>query len=224
MEDRKYTPEKKHRKTCRRCGVEFLTSYKQTLLCSHACRKKHTRKHPGICEYCGKVFLGYHKETRYCSNICSIRDNPKPQNLVKYDFTIELFEEAERETPYGESRLQYVADKLGCTSGAISYAAKRLGYKWQKRPRLKMYNLTTAVERRYVRAHGCICCGEKRVVDSAHIISAREGGSGMEENIMPLCPTHHKLYDKHRLNEDEIRSIQEFIRSKNPALLERVRF
>lgn len=177
--------------------------------------------HIKICEHCKSKFLGRLKQ-RYCGNRCSIKANPKPQNQPKYAITLDLLKEADNATPYGASRLNYVAAKVGCTPAAVSYAARRIGFEWSKRPREKVYNTTTKVERRYVYAIGCVICGEKRVVDAAHIIPARDGGSGMIDNIVPLCPTHHRLYDKGMLNDDENQRLADFICCKYPNIQEMI--
>lgn len=173
-----------------------------------------------FCEHCGVEFHAYHKTLRYCSNLCSVRANPKPQNFPKYAITLELLKEADRDTPYGESRLKYVADRVGCTPSAVGYAAKRLGFTWTKRPRLKLFGKTTHVEHKYVRGIGCVVCGEKRIVEAAHLWPCRDGGSGMVENIIPLCPTHHRLYDRGGLSDEENDKFVDFLFVKYPNLRE----
>ena len=54
---------------------------------------------------------------------------------------------------------------------------------------------------------GCCVCGFYRIVELAHIIPAKQGGSLTFENTLPLCPNHHHLFDNNRLLEDEIRII-----------------
>lgn len=183
------------------------------------------RKYPKeACAYCGLPFESFHKKTRYCSNLCSIRDNPKPQNYPKYPITLELLKKMDEETPDLESPSQVIGRFLGCTPSTVLYAAIRLGFEW--RPRLKRKKsllLATHVERRYVRKTGCVVCGENRVVDAAHLIEKRSGGYGTESNIIPLCPTHHRLYDRGLLSDEENNRFVNFLYIKYPNLEEELR-
>lgn len=60
----------------------------------------------------------------------------------------------------------------------------------------------------YIRLGGagqvpCEICGENRVVDTCHIIPRRVQGSGRIDNILYLCPTHHRLFDTCMLSKEE---------------------
>lgn len=65
---------------------------------------------------------------------------------------------------------------------------------------------------------GCEICGENRCADGCHIIPARFGGNATEENIILLCPTHHRLFDRGRLTLNEIKKIKFERKSKWAAL------
>lgn len=171
------------------------------------------------CENCSSSIDHKRKSARYCNNICSLAANPKPQNQKQFIITLELLEEADRETLYGQSRLQYVADKLGCDPSLVGLRAKELGFVWPKRPREKLYTKTTNVERKYAYSIGCVICKENRVVDAAHIYPARLGGSGQVENIVPLCPTHHRLYDYGRMTDEEYDIMADFIIKENKDMV-----
>ena len=49
----------------------------------------------------------------------------------------------------------------------------------------------------------CEICGENRSIDRCHIIPDKLGGSRDEGNILYLCPTHHRLFDRFMLSEAE---------------------
>lgn len=53
----------------------------------------------------------------------------------------------------------------------------------------------------------CEICGERRTVNLCHIIPREHGGSGHEDNLIYLCPTHHFLFDQARLSKDEFDKI-----------------
>lgn len=49
----------------------------------------------------------------------------------------------------------------------------------------------------------CDICSENRAVDACHIIPASYGGSNNLCNILYLCPTYHRLFDRFMLMESE---------------------
>lgn len=50
----------------------------------------------------------------------------------------------------------------------------------------------------------CLICGFDRCVEYAHVIPAARGGTIHPDNIVPLCPNHHTLYDRQKLSHDEM--------------------
>lgn len=42
---------------------------------------------------------------------------------------------------------------------------------------------------------GCIICGNPNADPSCHYIRRSQGGLGIEQNIVTLCQTHHRLLD-----------------------------
>ena len=74
----------------------------------------------------------------------------------------------------------------------------RKGVKWQ------------AVKRRVVHDRGSACeiCGwDRDSVDLCHIVDRADGGSDDPENLVLLCPNHHRLFDSNLLTSDEKRRI-----------------
>lgn len=49
----------------------------------------------------------------------------------------------------------------------------------------------------------CEICGENRSIDRCHIIPNKLGGTQNEDNIILLCPTHHRLFDRFMLSKSE---------------------
>lgn len=43
----------------------------------------------------------------------------------------------------------------------------------------------------------------KEVVDLAHIVPRSGGGRYTKENLTPLCPNHHRLFDRGRLTRED---------------------
>lgn len=145
------------------------------------------------------------------------KGNPSGQKPI-YEISLALLDEADRMTPYGESKLKYVADRVGCERATVGYRAKKLRFRWTYGPRERCLYTTTRVERRYVYGIGCVICGEKRVVDAAHLVPRKGGGWGMISNIIPMCPTHHRCYDSGLLSDSENDKLVDFLYQKFPGL------
>lgn len=60
----------------------------------------------------------------------------------------------------------------------------------------------------------CEICGENRSTDQCHIIPRKLGGTLKANNVLILCPTHHRLLDRFMLSKDEYASINWILKSK----------
>ena len=58
----------------------------------------------------------------------------------------------------------------------------------------------------------CEVCGFSRYVEMAHIIPASDGGTYHKNNILFLCPNHHRLLDSGKMSGDEFLKIEDKIR------------
>ena len=63
---------------------------------------------------------------------------------------------------------------------------------------------------------GCEICEFNRYIEKCHIIPKQYGGWDGRDNVLILCPNHHKLLDAGMLNIEEIA----FIEDKIEALLQ----
>lgn len=53
----------------------------------------------------------------------------------------------------------------------------------------------------------CAVCGwDEAPNDVCHIIARRDGGSDTLENVVMLCPNHHRLFDRGQIAIDRIRA------------------
>lgn len=59
----------------------------------------------------------------------------------------------------------------------------------------------------------CVICGEDRTLERARIVPGRHGGRHVQDNILPLCPTHHSLMDNKKLNLDEENKVFEYLKN-----------
>lgn len=49
----------------------------------------------------------------------------------------------------------------------------------------------------FIRDGGCcVYCGSPRGEPNAHFVARSQGGLGIEENILTLCPEHHRAFDQ----------------------------
>ncbi len=53
----------------------------------------------------------------------------------------------------------------------------------------------------------CEICGENRSTDRCHIMPNHLGGPVRNDNLLILCPTHHRLFDRHMLSRAEFAQI-----------------
>lgn len=72
---------------------------------------------------------------------------------------------------------------------------------------LKKYNLKKFYEK------CCLCGWDEANVDLAHVVPHLEGGSCSYDNIVPLCPNHHRVYDRGLSREVHMEIFAEFIES-----------
>jgi hypothetical protein len=63
----------------------------------------------------------------------------------------------------------------------------------------------------------CEICGENRAIDACHIIPNHMGGNIAPGNVLWLCPTHHRLFDRFLLSKDEYEKIDWQAKSKSSA-------
>lgn len=62
----------------------------------------------------------------------------------------------------------------------------------------------------------CKICGENRTLDVAHIVPRNGKSRGRhrtepKDNLLGLCPTHHRLFDENRLSDEEYEKIKDLV-------------
>ena len=76
--------------------------------------------------------------------------------------------------------------------------------------RTKALEITRSVKERVFERDGCcVLCGSNRGLPNAHFIARSQGGLGIEQNILTLCPECHRRYD----NTAERKEIRELLRA-----------
>jgi len=57
----------------------------------------------------------------------------------------------------------------------------------------------------------CMCGWDKASIDLAHLVPHSEGGGYTLDNILPLCPNHHRQLDRWLISDAELENIQFFL-------------
>ena len=70
-------------------------------------------------------------------------------------------------------------------------------------------------ERVYERDGYCIWCGRPGI-PNAHFIARSQGGLGIEENILTLCPECHRKYDQSTRRQMMKKYFREYLQTKYP--------
>jgi 5-methylcytosine-specific restriction endonuclease McrA len=53
----------------------------------------------------------------------------------------------------------------------------------------------------------CLVCGFSECVDVHHIVSLANGGNSFPENLISLCPNHHRLADRGKIPANDLRRL-----------------
>ncbi len=57
----------------------------------------------------------------------------------------------------------------------------------------------------------CVCAWNEAPVDLCHVYSFENGGSCSLDNMVPLCPNHHRVFDRGLANEIHMEAIHGFL-------------
>jgi 5-methylcytosine-specific restriction endonuclease McrA len=81
----------------------------------------------------------------------------------------------------------------------------------------KAKQIPAAVKLRVLeRDGGCIICSSSQASPNAHFVSRAQGGLGIEENIITLCDSCHKLFDQSPYRGEYRERIEKYLKSKYP--------
>lgn len=182
---------------CRGCGKMFEKSghpNSRNLFCTFECfvlSKKRVASERIVCAQCGKEFSAPKwTHRKMCSTGC--RENAKRGNTRVRDFL--------------HGRWSFNHDKcIACGTTSRPHYGHGLCELCDVKIRHQKKCGTFGAS--------CAICGESRVVDGCHIVSKREGGPVESWNMLPLCPTHHKLFDRNEMNQSEYSRIEAKVKS-----------
>jgi endogenous inhibitor of DNA gyrase (YacG/DUF329 family) len=194
---------------CRVCGTGYWCSPRDLKIrktCSRRCQRVETvQRHNQIavaaknCVRCGAKFVRIPQadevmwaRRKYCSRSCMGAAYQSRMTVPCATCGVEMEAKASRFVhPRGTNRY--------CSKNC---AAKGIELPWAEQ--LSMAAVTY-LKKGKQKEYGseCVICGFARFIEYAHVIPRRNGGSIHPDNIMPLCPNHHRLFDRNRLTEEE---------------------
>lgn len=158
-----------------------------------------------VCIGCKVSFWGWKPNGKFCSRRCRSKQPRRAQAI-----SLEILSEANLQ-PTHQEQLLFAAKKAKVHPNTVARAAASLGYAWTRPVPSKVGGEGTL--RSKIKTSSCAICPESRATEAAHVIPQHEGGSGIESNIVPLCPTHHRLWDMGLLCQQESEDL-EYIFSK----------
>lgn len=159
-----------------------------------------SKKGPRItieCLFCKnkKEFQPHRSTAKYCSLACR---NEHYRVLAKTDEIdskiIELYNDKRRVSQIAEMLNISVNRVRDCLISKNIYT----GHKNRSRPKLAY---------KFKKNKVCEMCGFERALDAAHIIPHIKGGTMEDENLLALCPNHHRLFDNKKLTLEEAQKI-----------------
>jgi hypothetical protein len=196
----------KIRHECKKCGIEIV---------SNLCLSKKLRKY---CSYsCYRTANGWqdqprkkHPDSRPCV-VCGTTIQ-RPRHSVDRSWSLRIACTAECRKRWNKIKpLTLTCVHCGSTAEGKGRKPKRFWCSYLcklksgalKVPPRSVSNLNNQAFRdEYGTA--CLVCGYDRCIDYAHIIPHRQGGTAHPDNIMALCPNHHRLFDAGKLTDDEL--------------------
>lgn len=201
-------PKKTGERSCFQCGSAFVVTLgSKRLYCSESCGREHIRAHSPtetrICGFCGDEFsmslATSSKARRYCSVRCR----------------------SDYHRDHGRNKEMYLLAQDGKSleeiAAIFNVPVKRAANAMHRFKHRRGHSLSaSSIRRRWVKGKSCLICGFDRYIEAAHIIPAKAGGPMDDDNLMPLCPNHHRLFDRKALLLEE--AIQ--IRDRVPNYLE----
>lgn len=176
-----FSPVRVWQKYCSMDCKREATSRRNMKHYEKAGERKPMRRFPktGSCRFCGtSLDVDADYKRRYCDSGCR----------NKYWNTIRG-----KKCPICDIRFSGTAMGVGLARNrrVCSKACER---KWRVRGN-KTANVSQYAKA-YVDNSPCAACGESRQIDAAHIVSKKDGGGWDVDNILPLCPTHHRIFDR----------------------------
>lgn len=215
---------------CTTCGTEFerhpnaMTRNKSGLVyCSRKCAaQRQQRALPDlVCPWCGKTFYRKPSERVLNNNYCSRKCANQAQSRTLANIP-ELRKAQGVAIPCSNcSNVFFVkphrASKAKYCSCACAHAARfgvqrntQIGknIRGNRNPNFRGTNNRVTARDNAVKYFGnkCMVCGWNVTVDVHHIIPRRQHGTNNMDNLIVLCPNHHRLADIGQLDIETLKT------------------
>lgn len=164
------------------------------------------RRFTRYCQICGKEFLGWHLKNKFCSPECFKKHVSRRRTKISEELLIQAMT-----LPVETDPIQWLMQETKASRHTVYVTLRRHNVTFFPKPRTNAYERAIQIERQFARETGCVICGESRSVDAAHLIPAKLGGAGWIPNIIPLCPNHHRIFDKGELTDAECQAAANWI-------------
>lgn len=152
------------------------------------------------CESCGEGYLvkPYKVgQSRFCSTACKAESQRRTVTIACSWCATEFERRVCQVDRYGSGR---------------SFCSKSCHQAWRTaNPRRIRFG---GAIREHERAHygtACALCPWDRGVEYAHVTAAAHGGTIHPDNIIPLCPNHHLVYDNGTWTDEEFEIIADYL-------------
>lgn len=216
--------------TCTTCGKLFERNpsanqriKSANVYCSRSCAaKRQQRALPDLkCKQCGKVFYRKPSERKlnnnFCSRLCAnqaqsrtLQDMPKLRMVQGVEKKCQNCGNTFFVKPHRSANAKYCsracfyATRYGTASGKTGKSEKG-----SRNGNFKGTNNRTTARLNAAKYFGnkCMICGWDEIVDVHHIIPRRHNGSNNLDNLIVLCPNHHRMADLGRIATDELLKI-----------------
>lgn len=159
------------------------------------------------CQICGKELLPRSKgwrPTRFCSNDCKFvyqRDNPPHRTIGR----------ARKNCLICGTEFSYYAS----VRQRAQFCSNVCRQRGQRDKMLGKRYVTTYVNSASFRSvargqlpKNCALCGwSEGTCDVCHIVARKNGGRDEMDNVVILCPNHHRMFDSGKIAVEEIRAL-----------------
>lgn len=156
------------------------------------------------CKECNKEFLVKDKRQKFCSRSCSGKFNNSRRNVTD-----------EQKQKISESLKKYYSEHPSPCKGWVH--AQKVGNAMRRGRKPKsIFDVSSRTKSKILnrlKLSCCICNWNEDSIDIHHIIPKKYGGSNELENLTPLCPNHHRLADRGKLDKNLLIPLNEILPS-----------
>ena len=216
--------------TCDTCGKQFdrfPSAMKRNksggVYCSRKCAAKRQQRELSdlVCSQCGRTYYRKPSERKlnnnYCSRTCAnqarsrtLQDIPDLRTVQGVEVVCQNCNASFHVKPHKVGKAKFCSRACAhATRFGQQSPSEHKGMPGNSNPNFRGTNNATTARENAIKFFGkrCMICGWAEVVDVHHIIPRRHGGTNNLDNLIVLCPNHHRLADLKRITDTELTSI-----------------